>query len=69
VRTQCRHDDAAWTPTAVPGIEVQEVAHDGARLVVLRQQIAERPQAGGKQLREVPGCYEAGEVKREVVDD
>lgn len=55
VRTLCRHDDAAWTPTEVPGLEVQEVAHDGARLVVLRQKIAERPQAGGKQLLEVPG--------------
>lgn len=55
VRTLCRHDDAAWTPTAVPGIELQEVTQDGVRLVVLRQRIAERPHAGGKQLLEVPG--------------
>jgi len=55
VRTLCRHDDAAWTPTAVSGIEVQEVTEDGVRLVVLRQRIAERPQAGGKPLLEVPG--------------
>jgi hypothetical protein len=55
VRTLCRHDDAAWTPTEVPGIEVQDVAHDGARLVILRQRILERPHAGGKQLLEVPG--------------
>jgi hypothetical protein len=55
VRTLCRHDDAAWTPTGVPGIEVQDVRHDGMRLVVLRQGVAERPHAGGKQLLEVPG--------------
>jgi hypothetical protein len=34
---------------------VQEVTHDGVRLVVLRQRIVERPHAGGKQLLEVPG--------------
>jgi hypothetical protein len=55
VRTLCRHDDAAWTPTEVAGIEVQDLIQDGVRLVVLRQRIADRPQAGGKQLLEVPG--------------
>jgi hypothetical protein len=55
VRTLCRHDDAAWTPTEVAGIEIQDLRDDGVRLVVLRQKIAERPQAGGKQLLEVPG--------------
>jgi hypothetical protein len=55
VRTLCRHDEAAWTPTAVQGIDVQDVTHDGIRLVVLRQRIADRPHAGGKQLLEVPG--------------
>lgn len=55
VRTLCRHDDIAWTQTEVKGIEVQDITHDGARLVVLRQRILERPQAGGKQLLEVPG--------------
>lgn len=55
VRTLCRHDDAAWTPTEVPGLEVQEVTHEGARLIVVRQRVAERPHAGGKQLLEVPG--------------
>jgi hypothetical protein len=54
VGTLCRHDDAAWTPTEVPGIEVQDVPHDGVRLVVLRQRIVERPHAGGKQLLEKP---------------
>jgi len=55
VRTLCRHDDTAWTPTAVPGIEVQEVAHEEGRLIVLRQRVTERPNAGGKKLLEVPG--------------
>lgn len=36
VRTLCRHDDSAWTQTEVPGIELQDVTHDGVRLVVLR---------------------------------
>lgn len=55
VRALCRHDNASWTPTEVPGIEVQDLVHDGVRLVVLRQRIAERPSAGGKLLLEVPG--------------
>lgn len=55
IRTLCRHDDAAWTATAVPGIEVQDITHEGARLVVLRQRTSERPQAGGKLLLEMPG--------------
>lgn len=54
VRTLCRHDDAAWTPTAVPGIEVQDVTHDGGRLVVLRQRIIERPQAGESNCSRCP---------------
>ena len=55
VRTLCRHDDAAWTPTTVPGIEVQEVTHEEGRLIVLRQRVTDRPNAGGKKLLEVPG--------------
>jgi len=55
VRTLCRHDEAAWTPTEVKGIDVQDLTADGVRLVVLRQRIADRPQGGGKQLLEVPG--------------
>jgi hypothetical protein len=55
VRTLCRHDDAAWTRTGVPGIEVQEVAHEEGRLIVLRQRVTARPNAGGKKLLEVPG--------------
>ena len=52
VRTLCRHDDSAWIPTAVPGLAVQEVVHEGARLIVVRQAIAERPHA---ELIAVPG--------------
>ncbi len=55
VRSLCRHVDAVLTPTSVPGIEVQEVAHDGARFVVMRQRVIEHPRAGGKRLLEVPG--------------
>lgn len=55
VRSLCRHDDSAWTPTEVAGLDVQELAHEGARLIVVRQRVAERPHAGGKQLIELPG--------------
>ena len=56
VQALCRHDEVAWTATDVPGLAVQEVAHaDGGRLIVVRQTIAERPQAGGKNLIAVPG--------------
>jgi hypothetical protein len=55
VRTLCRHDEAAWTPTAVKGIDVQDLTVEGIRLVVLRQRVSDRPNAGGKKLLEVPG--------------
>ena len=56
VQALCRHDEAAWTATAVPGLAVQAVAATGGdRLIVVRQRIAERPHAGGKKLLEVPG--------------
>lgn len=57
VQALCRHDDAHWQATEVPGIEVQEIEHErpGRRLILLRQRIAERPAAGGKTLLEVPG--------------
>ena len=57
VQTLCHHDDAQWQTTAVAGLEVQEVAlkRPGRRLIVMRQRVAERPQAGGKTLLEVPG--------------
>jgi len=59
LRQRCRHEDAAWTPTDVPGLEAQEV--EGAeleaparRVILLRQRIADRPEAGGKRLLDVP---------------
>ena len=55
VQALCRHDETAWTATEVSGLAVQEVAYHGARLIVVRQQIAERPNAGGKKRLEVPG--------------
>lgn len=53
----CRHDVAHWQATEIPGLEVQEVEleHPGRRLIVLRQRIAQRPDAGGKTLLDVPG--------------
>lgn len=57
LKALCRHEDAAWTATEVAGLEVQEVAGErlGQRIIILRQRIAERPQAGGKKLLDVPG--------------
>jgi len=57
VQALCRHDDAHWRPSEVPGIEMQEIEHErpGRRLILIRQRIVERPQAGGKTLLEVPG--------------
>jgi len=57
VQKLCRHDDAHWSATEVPGLEVQEVEGEwpGRRLVLIRQRVAERPQSGGKTLLEVPG--------------
>ena len=57
VQQFCRHDDAHWQPTEVPGLEVQEREGErpGRRLILVRQRIAQRPEAGGKTLLEVPG--------------
>ncbi|MEO6789144.1 MAG: transposase [Chthoniobacteraceae bacterium] len=57
VQKLCRHDDAHWSATGVPGIEVQEIEGErpGRRLILLRTRIVERPQSGGKMLIEVPG--------------
>jgi DNA-directed RNA polymerase subunit N (RpoN/RPB10) len=56
VQALCRHVETAWQPTEVSGLAVQEVALErpGRRLIVVRQQIAQRPQAGGKLLLELP---------------
>ena len=57
VQSLCRHDDAHWQRTEIPGLQVQEVELDrpGRRLIVLRQRVKQRPEAGVKTLLEVPG--------------
>ena len=57
VQKLCRHDDAHWSASEVPGLQVQEIEAErpGRRLILLRTRIAERPQSGGKKLLEVPG--------------
>ena len=57
VQSLCHHADACWQPTAIPGLEVQEVDwhRPGRRLIVIRQRVKQRPEAGGKTLLEVPG--------------
>tara|TARA_B100001971_G_C18201714_1_gene545039 strand:+ start:137 stop:1495 length:1359 start_codon:yes stop_codon:yes gene_type:complete len=57
VKRLCRHDDAAWQPTTMVGVDIQEVEWNrtGQRLIVIRQRIAQRPDAGGKLLFDVPG--------------
>src|SRR6266542_1218870 len=57
VQSLCRHDDAHWCDPGVEGVQVQEVETDrvGRRLILIRQRIAPRPEAGGKLLVEVPG--------------
>jgi len=56
VQKFCRHADEHWQPTAVPGLEVQEIEGErpGRRLIVVRQRIAQRPEAGGKTLFDLP---------------
>jgi hypothetical protein len=57
VQTFCRYDEVHWQATDVPGLAVQEGPwpHPGRRLILIRQRVQERPQAGGKTLLEVPG--------------
>jgi len=57
VQSFCRHDEAAWQATEVPGLAVQEVGQErpGRRLIVIRQRVQDRPQAGGKTLLELAG--------------
>jgi hypothetical protein len=57
IQSLCRHDEAHWQRTEIPGLEVQEVELEqpGRRLIVVRQRIEQRPDAGGKTLLEVPG--------------
>lgn len=57
VQALCRHGEEHWQPTEVKGLSVQEVELErpGRRLIVVRQQVSERPQAGGKTLFELEG--------------
>jgi hypothetical protein len=57
IQSVCRHDDTAWEKTDMEGMEVQELEAEqvGRRIIVLRQRIARRPEAGGKRLLDVPG--------------
>jgi hypothetical protein len=57
LQTLCRHYPEQWRCTEVEGVEVQEVpcAEPGQRLIIVRQRIAQRPEAGGKMLLEVEG--------------
>jgi hypothetical protein len=57
VQALCRHVDSAWNRTEIPGLEVQEVSwhQPGQRLIVIRQRVTQRPQAGGRELFDLPG--------------
>jgi hypothetical protein len=57
VQSLCRHQDDQWEKTGLEGFEVQEAPSEkvGRRLILVRQRIADRPQAGGKLLLEIPG--------------
>lgn len=57
VQSLCRHDERHWQETGVEGVQAQEVecSQVARRLILIRQRIASRPEAGGKLLVEVPG--------------
>ena len=57
LQTLCRHDDAHWQPTDLPGLDAQEVEgpRPGHRLIIVRHRVEDRPQAGGQTLLELPG--------------
>lgn len=60
IQSLLRHD-LVWAATELAGTEVAEITYQAMgwpqprRLVLLRHRIAERPEAGGKKLIEVPG--------------
>ena len=60
IQSLLRHD-LGWTATELAGTEVAEIAYQAMswpqprRLILLRHRIADRPEAGGKKLIEVPG--------------
>jgi DNA-directed RNA polymerase subunit N (RpoN/RPB10) len=53
----CRHRDSEWTPTEIPGVDVQEIDSGviGRRHVILRTSLSRFPDNAGKALLEVPG--------------
>jgi Transposase DDE domain group 1 len=57
LQSLCRHDEAHWQATEVAGVAVQEVELErpGRRLIIIRQRVQDRPQAGGKTLLELEG--------------
>jgi len=57
IQSLCRHDAVHWQRTEILGLEVQEGELDqpGRHLIVIRQRIEQRPDAGGKTLLEIPG--------------
>ncbi len=57
LQSLCRHDEEHWQATEVAGVAVQEVELErpGRRLIIIRQRIQDRPQAGGKTLLELEG--------------
>lgn len=56
IKALCRHDDQHWEQTEIPGVEIQECdwQRPGQRLIIIRQRITERPEAGGKLLFDLP---------------
>jgi hypothetical protein len=57
LQSLCRHGEEHWEATEVAGLSVQEIQREqpAGRLIILRQRIEQRPQAGGKTLLELPG--------------
>ena len=57
VQSLCRHHAQYWKSTELDGLEVQEIEaqEPGQRLIIVRQRIAQRPQAGGKMLFDLEG--------------
>lgn len=60
VKNLIRHD-LVWTPTELRGTDVAEIEYQAQgwaqprRLVLIRHRVADRPEAGGKLLLDVPG--------------
>jgi len=60
IQSLIRHE-VVWTPTAVAGTDVAQREYramgwpQSRRLILIRHRTAERPEAGGKKLLEVPG--------------